>query len=100
MRPYHIRQLIVVASISATITVLVLKVSGYLLLPTTVVSSSNELKFTSISATKDSTSSLLSDQPDTTLTCLNGFALLQTKQSPQQTLILADKNGLAIKCQP
>ncbi|MFT6310355.1 MAG: hypothetical protein ACJAQS_000720 [Porticoccus sp.] len=100
MRPYHIRQLIVVASISATVTVLVLKVSGYLLLPTTVVSSSNDLELTSISASKDSTSSLLSDQSDTTLTCLNGFALLQTKQSPQQTLILADKNGLAIKCQP
>jgi hypothetical protein len=100
MRPYHIRQLIVVASISATITVLVLKVSGYLLLPTTVVSSSNDLELTSISASKDSTSSLLSDQSETTLTCLNGFALLQTKQSSQQTLILADKNGLAIKCQP
>ncbi|MFT4997793.1 MAG: hypothetical protein ACJA0M_000451 [Chitinophagales bacterium] len=100
MRPYHIRRLIVVASISATITVLMLNVLGYLLLPTTVASKSNDLKFTSISVGIGSSSSLPSGQSDTTLRCLNGFAMLKTKQSTHHSLILADKNGVAIKCQP
>jgi hypothetical protein len=97
MRPYNIRNLIVVASVSATITVLMLKTSGYLQIGSP--NSSRAASLTTISADKDLPSSLPSGESATKLTCLNSYALLQPSANTTTTLILADQHGLPIKCQ-
>jgi hypothetical protein len=98
MRPYNIRNLIVVTSVSATITVLVLKAFGYLQLGSHN-SSSEVTSLTTIGASKDRPSSLPSGESATKLTCLNGYSLLQPGGNTATTLILADQHGLPIKCQ-
>jgi hypothetical protein len=97
MRPYNIRNLIVVASVSATITVLALKASGYLQL-SPHNSSSEPTPLTTIGAHKDQPASLPSGQSVIKLTCLNGYALLQVGTNPATTRILADQHRLPIKC--
>jgi hypothetical protein len=98
MRPYNIRNLIVVASISATITVLALKASGYLQLGPQD-NNHEATSLTTIGANKDQPSSLPLGESQTKLRCLNGYALLQTGGNGTTTLILADQYHLPIKCQ-
>lgn len=97
MRPYNIRNLIVVASVSATITVLALKASGYLQLDPHD-NKHEATSLTTIGATKDQPSSLPLGESETKLTCLNGYALLQAGENGTTTLILADQHRLPIKC--
>ena len=98
MRPYNIRNLIVIASVSATITVLVLKASGYLQLESKN-SSSEATYLTTIGANKDQPSSLPSGESAIKLICLNSYALLQSDANATTTRLLADQHGLPIKCQ-
>lgn len=97
MRPYNIRNLIVVASVSATITVLALKASGYLQLGPHD-NNREAASLTTIGANRDQPSSLPVGESETKLTCLNGYALLQTAGNGTTTLILADRHRLPIKC--
>jgi hypothetical protein len=97
MRPYNIRNLMVAASVSATITVLALKASGYLQLSSH--NSSDAISLTTIKANKDQPSSLPSDASAIKMVCLNNYALLQQGGDSATTLILADQHGLPIKCQ-
>jgi hypothetical protein len=97
MRPYNIRNLIVVASVSATITVLVLKSSGYLHLRS-YNSNSQDMPLTTIVANKEQPFILPTGKSAITLTCLNGYALLQTSSNPATTHILADQHSLPVKC--
>jgi hypothetical protein len=98
MRPYHIRQLIVVASISATITILALKVFGYLQL--TTQGSSSETEFTTISPSTTQPASLPAGQSAISIKCLNGYALLPSPDNASQIRILADQYGQPIRCKP
>jgi hypothetical protein len=97
MRPYNIRNLIVVASVSVTITVLVLKASGYLHRGP-YNTNSQDMSLTTIGANKDQPSILPTSKSAITLTCLNGYALLQASSNPATTRILADQHSLPIKC--
>lgn len=97
MRPYNIRNLIVVASVSVTITVLALKASGYLHLGP-YNTNSQDTPLTTIGANKGQPSILPTNKSAITLTCLNGYALLQTSSNPATTHILADQHSLPVKC--
>ncbi len=84
MRPYHIRYMIAAAAVSATATVLILKVSGNL--------SNSPLQLTKASATAQTSPT----NPSLIISCRNGISWLTEKNTTN--VIITDWQSQPIQC--